>query len=124
MRSIWVAILPRPSETRILATAGVAETLLKARLSSTPRHPRALPTMLEALALWQGQPVRAALCVGVPDSGCATNFSRDWFGADAATPLYSLDVVDARRRPRRRDDLGGLGDFRELRQLLLWEVAR
>jgi hypothetical protein len=97
MRSIWVGIYPRPSETRVLAMAGPDEVLLKARLSSEAQHPRALATLLEALALWQGEPVRAALAVDERASGCGTSFCRDWF-ADAATPLYALDIVPVRRR--------------------------
>jgi hypothetical protein len=33
-------------------------------------------------------------------------------------------VVAARRPPRRRDHLDGVGDFRDLRQLMLFEMAR
>ncbi len=124
MRSIWVGIHPRPEGTRVLATAGSEETLLKARLASMPKHPRAIATLLEALALWQGQPVRAVLGVGGADDGYGTSMSREWFAADAETPLYTLDVVSVRSRRRRPDGLGGLGEFRDLRQLLLWEVAR
>lgn len=123
MRSIWVGIHPRPEGTRILATAGAEETLLKARLSARP-HPRAVGALLEALALWQGRPVHAALAVGAAGDGCGTNLCRDFLAADTETPLYTLDVVPALRRPRRREGLDGLGDFRDLRQLLLFEVAR
>jgi hypothetical protein len=124
MRSIWVGIHPRPSGTRVLATtAGTEETLLKARLSTTPRHPRAVATLLEALALWQGQPVRAVVAVDGRGDGCGTSSCRQWFGADDETPLYTLDVVAA-RRPRRRDGLSGLGDFRDLERLLVRAVAR
>jgi hypothetical protein len=123
MHSIWVGIDPRPPIARILAMAGPQETLLKARLSSTPKHPRDVATFLEALALWQGAPVRAALAVGDEEPWC--DMERYVGFADfGETPLYSLDVVSRLRRPRRRDGLGGLGDFRDMRQLLLFEVAR
>ena len=122
MRSIWVGIYPRPHETRVLAMAGPNEVLLKARLSTEARHPRALQTLLEALALWQGEPVRAALCVDERAGGCGTSLCRDWF-ADEVTPLYTLDVVPVHRR-RRRDGLGGMGDFGDLRRLVIREVAR
>jgi hypothetical protein len=39
-------------------------------------------------------------------------------------PLYSLEFVQAEGPRRIRDDLGGMGDFRDLRQLLHFEVAR
>ena len=67
MRSLWVAIDSRCDETRVLATAGPKETVLKARLSATAQHPRAVPTLLEALALWQGMPVRAVIVAGDRD---------------------------------------------------------
>src|SRR3982750_1040742 len=64
---IWVAIHPRGSETRVLATEGSGSPLLKARLASHPWHQRALPTLLEALALSQsrrGHAVRGGACGG------------------------------------------------------------
>jgi hypothetical protein len=121
MTAICVAIAPRTSETRILATQG-SETILKARLLAMPQHPRALPTLLEAFAMWQGTPVRAALAVDEAAHCPRTLLPElDDFGR---TPLYSLDVVSLRRPSRRRDALGGLGDFRDLRQLLLFEIER
>ena len=51
MESLWVAIDSRSDETRVLATVGARETVLKARLLPTVQHPRALPTLLEALAM-------------------------------------------------------------------------
>lgn len=67
MRSIWMGISPGPSATRVIAMAGPGETILKARLSPQPAHPRALSTLLEAVALWQGTQVHAALCAGERD---------------------------------------------------------
>jgi hypothetical protein len=86
MESIWMGIAAGAA-TRILAMAGPGETLLKGLLRGTPSHPRALPTLLEAVALWQGVPVRAVLC------------------------------ADERA-------VCGVGDFRDLERLLVWEVAR
>lgn len=124
MDSIWVGIHPRPEGTRILATTGPTETLLKARLRFDPQHPRALPMLLEALALWQGLQVRGALAVDESAASSGTSPFRDCLLDFGQTPLYRLDVVPFLRRPRRRDDLGGMGNFRDLRQLLLFEVAR
>ena len=125
MRSIWMGIDPREDETLVLATAGPSKTLLKARLSPRAMHPRAVPTLLEALALWEGAPVRAALCVDVKDPSAATRLSLDAFADFDASPLYQLEFV---RRPRRQsppaDHIAGMGDFRDVKQLLLWEVAR
>lgn len=125
MRSVWVAIDSRCDETRVLATAGPKETVLKARLSATAQHPRALPTLLEALALWQGMPVHAVVVAGGTDPADSSvtrlklGFDADFVGA----PLYTLEFV-ARHRRRHRDLLGDMGPFHDLRQLVMFEVAR
>jgi len=123
MRSIWVGIDSTSDATRVLATAGASETILKARLSATAQHPRAVPTLLEALALWEGAPVRAALVADGPDGSFATRLSLDAWADVSGGPLYSLEFVQGLRR-RHRDGLDGLGRFDDLRQLLLFEVAR
>jgi hypothetical protein len=122
--AIWIAIRPGQAGTRVLVTAGVRETLLKANLAPEPAHHRAIPALLEAIALWQGEQVRAALCVGGADDGYGTKLSRMLVGVVDPTPLFRLDIVPDRPRRRHRDRLDGLGDFRDLRQLLLFEVAR
>lgn len=124
MRTIWAGISLRREGARILAKAGAQETILKARLLPSMKHPRALQTLLEALALWQGEPVRAALAVDDQHDGSVTSLCRDFIAADIETPLYTLDIVPVHRRLRRRDGLCGLGDFRDLEQLLMREVAR
>jgi hypothetical protein len=124
LRSIWVAIHPRPTGTRVLVQAGPGETLLKARLAAEPTSPRALSALLEALALWQGAPIRAALCVEPDAATCATSSFLESVVDLGKAPLYAIEVVEAGVRRRRRDGLDGMGDFRDLRQLLLFEVAR
>lgn len=123
MRSIWVSIDSTCDGTRVLATAGSTETILKARLSATAQHPRAVPTLLEALALWQGAPVRAAVVADGKDGSSATRLCLDGLADFGAPPLYTLEFVHGRRR-RHRDDLDGLGRFHDMRQLLLFEVAQ
>lgn len=123
MRSIWVGIDSTSEGTRVLATAGPTETILKARLSATAQHPRAVPTLLEALALWEGAPVRAALVADGPDGSSATRLSLDAWADFSGGPLYTLEFVHGRVR-RHRDLLDGLGRFHDLRQLLLFEVAK
>ena len=119
--AIWLGVVPGTERARVLAQAGSDETILKARLRSPPAHPRALAALCEALALWSGEPVRAVLAVGAPDASC--DMTR-WLGPDGPTAnaLFELAVVTS-ARPRRRDQLGGLGDFRDVRQLVLLEVA-
>ncbi len=122
---ICVAIHPRGSETRVLATAGTGSTLLKARLAARPWHQRALPSLLEGLALWQSRPVHAVLVVDKGDATFVTSLCPDLAAEHARTPLYTLEVVEGRRRPpQRHEGLDGVGDFRDLRQLMLFEMAR
>ncbi len=125
MRSIWMGIQPERECTRVIAMAGpgAERTLLKARLAPSPSSRRALPALLEAVALWQGRPVRAALVADTSGDSSGTRLFRDSF-PDFETALYTLDFVEALRRPRRRDDIAGMGRFEDLRQLLLFEVAR
>jgi hypothetical protein len=123
MKTIWVGIAPQAESTRILAMAGAETTILKARLSPSPSSRTALASLLEALALWQGLPVRAALVADSSRSTCGTSLYRDSF-PDFGSTLYTLDYVDGLRKRRRPDPLSGMGPFHDLRQLLLFEVAR
>jgi len=124
MESIWMGIAPSAESTRVLAMSGASETILKARLSRAPSHPRAMATLLEAIALWQGRTVRAALCADASPNGYDTSFFRAVF-ADDGGPLYTVAWVPSpgARRPARRD-IGGMGAFADLREVLLCEVAR
>jgi len=123
MRSLWVAIDSRCDETRVLVTAGPQETVLKARLSPTAQHPRALPTLLEALAMWEGTQVRAAVVVDGADGSSATRLKLDWLADFSGSPLYQLEFVHGRKR-HHRDRIEGFGPFHDLRQLLMFEVGR
>jgi hypothetical protein len=119
-----VAIIPgsEGSEgTRILITDGPGDTLLKAKMPCSPAHPRAIPGLLEALALWMERPVRAVLAADARSISCASTSWLDGLDSCRPTPLYTIRVV-ARLRPR-REELRGLGSFRELRELLVEEVA-
>lgn len=125
MESIWLGLSPSPRSTRVLAMRGASEVILKAHLSLCPSSPRAVTTLLEALALWEGAPVRAALVVDESStSSCPTTLYRDLFAVFGQnTPLYELDWVPRAVR-RRRDGLTGLGDFGDLERLLVRSVAR
>ena len=125
MQSIWMGIQPEREATRVIAMSGpgAAQTLLKARLLPSPASRSALPSLLEAIALWQGRPVHAALVAGAEGAAFGTSHCRDCLPAGGSA-LYTLQYVEALRRPRRRDDITGMGGFEDLRQLLLFEVAR
>ena len=123
MESIWMGIAPGPTTTRVIAMAGPSDTILKAHLAREPRHPRALASLLEAVALWHGQPVRAALCVAPPGLSCDSNLFREAF-SDGGGALYSVVWARAGAPRRRRPRLDGLGRFDDLERLVIDEVAR
>ena len=125
MESIWMGIAPNATSTRVLAMAGAHDTFLKARLLRSPAHPRAMSLLLEAIALWQGRPIRAALCADAKQDGSDSSLFHETF-ADGGAPLYTLDWIPAQVRGRRagRRDITGMGEFADLRQLLIEEVAR
>lgn len=123
-RDTWMAISPEPRGTRVVAMARSSETILKGRLLTEPAHPRAMATLLEAVALWQGQQVRAVLVAADKGGASDSSLFRAAF-ADFGGPLYSLDWLPASALARRRDcDLSGVGDFGDLRELVVAEEAR
>ena len=123
MSTLSMGISPGPHDTRVIAMAGPSDTILKARLSRQPSHPRALPTLLEAIALWQGAQVHAALCAADRDGVSDSSLYRDAF-VDFGGPLYTLEWIPvAALGRRRRRDLGGVGDFADLRRPIA-EVTR
>jgi len=123
MKSIWIGISPGPRTTRVLAMASASETILKAHLPARPSHPRALSTLLEAMALWHGTKVRAALCVADEDGAFDSSPYHDAF-LDFGGPLYELEWLPAASAVRPRRDIALVGDFDDLERLLVFEVAR
>jgi hypothetical protein len=125
MDSIWLGLSPNARSTRILAMRGPSQTILKAHLSLRPSSGRAVTALFEALALWEGAPVRAALVVDESStSSCPTTLYRDLFEVFGdSTPLYKLEWIPRAAR-RRRDGLTGMGDFGDLERLLVRSVAR
>jgi hypothetical protein len=124
MSSIWVGIAPGPTATRVLAMHGARETILKARLRRDPAHPRALATLLEALALWQGMRVHAALAADDEQTSYAASLCRDPLTEHGIDPLFTVDWVPVAGRRRRRPGIGGMGRFHDLERLLVGEVTR
>ena len=99
-------------ETSLLLWDEEQGDLMKARLPMPPRHPRALLTMLEGVALWRGQPLRVALSV--------VDGSMEWLGSglfgDELWPGESQLVSFAVAARGSRKCLSGLGDFRAQRR--------
>lgn len=125
MDSIWMGIAPGSMATRLLAMHGPSDTILKARLAREPSHPRAVAMLLEAIALWQGVPVRAAFAADERASSFESSLFHGAFPDVTPSMLYTVDWVPAvGRRRRRRNDITGMGEFSDLRRLLAVEVAR
>lgn len=123
--AIWLGLSPSSRSTRILGMRGPSETILKAHMSLRPSSSRAVTSLLEAVALWEGVPVRAALVVDESSkTSSPTTLYRDLFDVfGESTPLYQLEWIPRAAR-RRRDGLTGLGDFGDLERLLARSVAR
>lgn len=103
------------SEARLLCTSAEWGDVLKARLPLRPCHPRALLTLLEGVALWNGSPLSVVIAA---EHGSPSWLESGLFG-DELWPGESQLVryeVGGHVRPKR---LRGLGDFRELR-VPLW----
>ena len=118
MESIWLCLCPSPRTTRILAMRGPSATIMKAHLSLQPSSPRAAVALLEAIALWEGRPVRAALVVDDSSTDTpSTSLYRDTFAVFGdETPLHRLEWVPrSSGARRRRDGLGGMGEFTDPR---------
>ena len=87
--------------------------VLKASLPLRSHHPRALLTLLEGLALYQGGRLDAVI---VAEPNCPSWHESGLFGDElwpAASPLVRFEVV----AHGRREQIGGVGDFRALRRL-------
>ena len=124
MESIWMAISPGAMSTRVLAMRGPNEVILKAELSRSPASHRAAQALLEALALWEGTPIRAVLVVDEQHGLFDSSLYRDAFPDHGSTPLYTIEWVPRGHRRRRRDALGARSEFRDLERLMCAEVAR
>jgi len=103
--------------TRVLALTPQGETVLKARLRTSPTHPRAVSTLLEAVALWQGHHIDAVLVAGAEATACGTTLFQECFPDFGRPPLYELTYTGTdlpEPLPRGRDPLGGFADLRNL----------
>jgi hypothetical protein len=103
-------------ELKLLVTSPAGDDLIKARLPRQARHPRALLTLLEGVALWSGEPLYAVISAGAhPDAwlGCEAWTDELW---PAESPLVHFDFASP--LPRLRRPLRGVGNFRDVRRQL------
>jgi hypothetical protein len=109
----WKTVLRVTRREALLLVTSESGDLVKARLPLAPQHPRALITLLEGLALWDG----AALHVAVSVSESSTEWVGSGLFGDELLPAQSQLVqfhIDHRGSRARR--LRGVADFRPLRR--------
>lgn len=99
---------------RVLVTDCEGSDLLKASLPLPARHPRAMLTLIESLALWSGERIGAVISAADPSAPSAQWLDEAWPDESA---LVRFEFVAPRDRRRRR--LDGVSDFRDLRRLQL-----
>jgi hypothetical protein len=122
-RSIQVVIAPDPYATRILVSDPQGYTLLKGHLAPYAIHHRALPMLLEALALWEGARLRGVLSVDEWDASCAKKLCRGLHGHDGE-PMFSLDWVPRVVEHPEGYPRAHLRNFSDLRHLVSREGRR
>jgi len=123
MARLWMGISPGSEVTKVLLQDGPGQPLMKARLPPKPVHSQAVQMLCEALALWCGRRVFAAIAADDPDGFFDTTpWLTSWEGT-LENATCTIKIVPGTRARRERDRLEGLGDFRDVRQLLLFEVA-
>jgi len=113
----WPTTIRLAEDLKLLVSDPQGNDLIKARLPLRPKHPRALLTLLEGVALFSGEPLYVVISAG--------NHRDDWLGCEAwgddlwptESPLVQFDfATPASPRPRRT--LGGVGNFRAVRRRL------
>jgi len=126
MESIWLGLWPNKRATQVLALRSPSEPMLKATLSLQPSSVRALTALFEAIALWEGRPVRAVLVADESSTSfCPTTLYRDSFAIyGERTALYEFEWVSHVPARRRRPGLAGIGNFVDLERVLVRAAAR
>jgi len=113
----WPTTIRLAEDLKLLVTDPQGNDLIKARLPLRPKHPRALLTLLEGVALFSGEPQYVVISAG--------SHRDDWLGCEAwgddlwpiESPLVQFDFATP-REPRPRRTLGGVGNFRAVRRQL------
>ena len=118
MHRMMVTITALAMETRLLVQDEMGDRLIAKPQPLPCAHPAALRTLLEALALWWGKPLRVVLF-----ADDTSDWERlglvDALGFGCETLHYEVEVVPLapHRRPRPKR-LSGLGNFSRERKRL------
>ena len=124
MNGPWMVWSPEAESTRVMVRRGT-EILLKATLSPGPAHPRAAQWLMEAVALWEGAPVRGVICADGAHGSYANRFW-DAVGMDFGGALYSLRLAGSEPRASRQlslvDLVPELAPMADLQYVLVGEA--
>jgi len=114
-----VVLSPSGTRTRVLVTDGPDE-LLRAILPSPSQmhYERAAIKILEGLALWLNTKLHVVLSVDEKDAAWCLGLT-DELGVGSHSVYFDVEVRDRRVRRRRGQRIRSIGDFKDLRQLLL-----
>jgi len=99
MHELKLMMLPSQTSTRLVAKDAHGVTILRGQLPTQPRHPEAVPLLLEAIGGFAF--VHAALVVPVKEPSLATTFYPGWF-TDFGGAGYDLQSLRSSRRERRQ----------------------
>lgn len=119
---ITVTIKASSSETALLVKQGPDELMIARLGPGSFAHRRALPALMEALALWFQSRVCVVLCAQTEEAASSTGLV-DGLGCGLDTLHFEVNVLlpgPGRAGARLR----GLGDLRELRREAARRVAR
>lgn len=112
----WPTTLRLEKDIRLLVRSPDGDDLIKARLPLRPRHPRALLTMLEGVALFGASPLCVVISAG--NGGASEIALEQWCDElwPAESPLVQFELAVPPRRARGRID--GAGSARAARRQL------
>ena len=120
---LWISIEPELSETRLSLSVPQVGTALRARLPPLPSEPRALLSLLEAVAAWYGQPLCAALDADASDVQRSPQKWARLLG-DLDGERVRVEWVGRAASPDRRDRfLGAVGEARGGKRLVTFAAT-
>lgn len=116
MYRLQATVTATSSETRVLVTDQQGDRLIARLGALSAAHPRALPTLLESLALWSGSPLHVVLYVDETSSWERTGLV-DALGFGRDELFFAVEVVPREAGRHRAKRLSGLGSFARERRI-------
>lgn len=124
MYPLWLSIEPLLPYTRLMLSQPSLGAVLKARLPSSPEHPRAVAMLVEALAAWYGRALTAVLDVDAEEvQRCPERWAR--LLGDLESPQISVEWTSCPGLSSSMRDrfLGPMGDFSKAKRLLTFAAT-